>query len=191
MSVNSSELLASNAALSGEVQRTREELKIAQLTSTSSRWKLAYLRAHEVRQLQRTARARSCTLDGTAPPRARSTTQQRESNVASLEAARKQEAPGKQQARRPARAARAPAAAHGSAHRASAAATCAACGGGMREIGQDVCEELEYVPGSFKVIRHVRPKLACVRCSASSRPARPAARSSAACPAPGCWRTCW
>jgi hypothetical protein len=32
MSVNSSELLASNAALSGEVQRTREQLKIAHLT---------------------------------------------------------------------------------------------------------------------------------------------------------------
>ena len=29
----------------------------------------------------------------------------------------------------------------------------------MRKLGEDVTEILEYVPSSFKVIRHVRPKL--------------------------------
>jgi transposase len=53
---------------------------------------------------------------------------------------------------------------------------CTACGGRLRQIGQDVSEQLEYVPSHFKVIRHVRPKLACVRCQtilqaeAASRP---------------------
>lgn len=54
--------------------------------------------------------------------------------------------------------------------------TCSACGAGLREIGRDVSEVLEYEPGSFKVIRHVRPKLACATCHtitqapAASRP---------------------
>jgi transposase len=31
-------------------------------------------------------------------------------------------------------------------------------------FGEDVSEQLEYVPESFKVIRHVRPKFACAAC---------------------------
>ena len=34
----------------------------------------------------------------------------------------------------------------------------------MRRLGEDVTEVLEYVPASFKVIRHVRPKLSCRVC---------------------------
>jgi transposase len=34
----------------------------------------------------------------------------------------------------------------------------------MRKLGEDVTEVLEYVPASFKVIRHVRPKLSCRLC---------------------------
>jgi len=43
---------------------------------------------------------------------------------------------------------------------------CPACGGGLKHLGDDVCEQLEYVPASFRVIRHVRPKLACAKCDA-------------------------
>jgi len=39
-----------------------------------------------------------------------------------------------------------------------------ACGGRLRPLGQDVSEVLEWVPGSFKVIRYVRPKLSCASC---------------------------
>ena len=42
--------------------------------------------------------------------------------------------------------------------------TCPNCGGSMRKLGEDVTEVLEYVPASFKVIRHVRPKLSCRIC---------------------------
>jgi len=42
--------------------------------------------------------------------------------------------------------------------------TCPNCGGAMRKLGEDVTEVLEYVPASFKVIRHVRPKLSCRSC---------------------------
>ena len=43
-------------------------------------------------------------------------------------------------------------------------AGCPDCGGSLRSIGEDVAEMLEYVPASFKVIRHVRPRLACACC---------------------------
>ena len=44
------------------------------------------------------------------------------------------------------------------------ACTCPNCGGGLRKLGEDVTEVLDYVPASFKVIRHVRPKLSCRLC---------------------------
>ncbi|WP_232629101.1 IS66 family transposase [Methylobacterium sp. Leaf118] len=42
--------------------------------------------------------------------------------------------------------------------------TCPACGGGSRRIGEDVTESLDYVPGRFKVVRHVREAFACRAC---------------------------
>jgi transposase len=47
-----------------------------------------------------------------------------------------------------------------------AACTCPRCGGALRRIGEDVTETLDYVPGRFKVIRHVREKLSCRTCEA-------------------------
>jgi transposase len=41
---------------------------------------------------------------------------------------------------------------------------CPDCGGALKHLGEDVSEMLEFVPGRFKVIRTVRPKLACKRC---------------------------
>lgn len=41
---------------------------------------------------------------------------------------------------------------------------CPACGGDLKPLGEDVSEVLEYIPASFKVIRQVRPKLACGCC---------------------------
>jgi transposase len=40
---------------------------------------------------------------------------------------------------------------------------CADCGGQLRQFGEDISEQLEYIPDSFKVIRHVRPKFTCTR----------------------------
>jgi transposase len=34
----------------------------------------------------------------------------------------------------------------------------------LRNFGEDVAEMLEYIPANFKVIRHVRPNLACKQC---------------------------
>ena len=41
---------------------------------------------------------------------------------------------------------------------------CPDCGGTLKRLGEDVSEMLEFVPGRFKVIRTIRPKLACNRC---------------------------
>lgn len=41
---------------------------------------------------------------------------------------------------------------------------CPDCGGQLRHFGDDISEQLEYVPESFKVIRHVRPKFTCTGC---------------------------
>jgi transposase len=62
------------------------------------------------------------------------------------------------------------------------ACSCPDCGGPMRRLGEDTSEMLEYVPASFRVIRHVRPKLACARCERivqSEAPSRPIARGLA------------
>lgn len=44
------------------------------------------------------------------------------------------------------------------------ACNCPDCGAAMRKIGEDVSEVLDYVPARFRVIRHVRPKMACTAC---------------------------
>jgi transposase len=60
---------------------------------------------------------------------------------------------------------------------------CPACGGDMARLGEDVTEVLNYLPGRFQVIRHVRPKYACRRCDAITQapaPALPTPRGRAA-----------
>ena len=56
---------------------------------------------------------------------------------------------------------------------------CPQCGGHMRTLGEDVSEQLDYVPGYFQVIRHVRPRLACIACTRivqAAAPSRPIER---------------
>jgi transposase len=59
---------------------------------------------------------------------------------------------------------------------------CSQCGGGLRKLGEDNSEMLEYIPASFKVIRHVRPKLCCTKCDVivqAPAPSRPIDRGLA------------
>jgi transposase len=60
--------------------------------------------------------------------------------------------------------------------------SCPDCGGRLRELGDDVAEMLEYVRSSFKVLRHVRPKLSCDACDRilqAPAPSRPIDRGLA------------
>src|SRR6266436_7112294 len=41
--------------------------------------------------------------------------------------------------------------------------TCPTCGGEMRKVGEDVTRVLDYIPGHFEVVRHIRPALSCRR----------------------------
>jgi transposase len=59
---------------------------------------------------------------------------------------------------------------------------CPDCGGRLRQFGEDVSEQLEYIPESFKVIRHVRPKFSCIGCDRvveAPAPSRPIERGRA------------
>ena len=56
---------------------------------------------------------------------------------------------------------------------------CGRCGGNLRTLGEDITEELEYVPGRFKVKRIIRPRKACSCCEAIAQaplPSRPIER---------------
>jgi transposase len=67
-------------------------------------------------------------------------------------------------------------------HLPESAGTCTACGGQMKLLGEDVAEQLEYVPASFRVIRQVRPKFACACCdhiAQAAAPGRPIERGLA------------
>jgi transposase len=62
---------------------------------------------------------------------------------------------------------------------------CGQCGGKLKTLGEDVTEELEYVPGRFIVNRFVRPRMACACCEAICQaplPSRPIERGR---PGPG------
>jgi transposase len=52
-------------------------------------------------------------------------------------------------------------------HRACAGGVCKVCGGTeLRQVGESVTEVLEYIPGRFEVVRHVRPACSCRKCEA-------------------------
>src|ERR1019366_6298819 len=62
---------------------------------------------------------------------------------------------------------------------------CPDCGGALRKFGEDVSEQLERIPATYKVIRHVRPKFACAGCERvveAPAPSRPIERGL---PGPG------
>lgn len=52
---------------------------------------------------------------------------------------------------------------------------CPSCGGvaTWRKVGEDVREVLEYVPGRFEVVRHVRPAFSCRACESMTQAPMP------------------
>lgn len=59
---------------------------------------------------------------------------------------------------------------------------CPECGGTLNKLGEDVSEVLEYIPASFRVVRHVRPKMSCTACDVivqAPAPSRPIDRGIA------------
>jgi len=180
------DLVASNAALSGEVRRSHEALKIAQLTIDKMKVELAYLRRMKYgRSSEKLEHAQLELVGGqVAQPAVDSPDEVGaddglKSNVTSLEQERKKREPKTRPGLRelpehlPRRTV---------VHTPQGGCGCTACGGGLREIGQDVSEVLDYEPGTFHVVRHVRPKLACAGCHTITQalaPTRPMDRCMA------------
>jgi transposase len=65
------------------------------------------------------------------------------------------------------------------------AAACPDCGGAVRVLGEDRSEVLEYVPGHFKVVEHVRPKVSCRSCEAIHQAPTPVLPIERGRPGPG------
>lgn len=62
---------------------------------------------------------------------------------------------------------------------------CSECGGDLSKLGEDITEELEYIPGRFVVNKIIRPRMSCRRCETISQapiPSRPIERGR---PGPG------
>jgi transposase len=186
--MTSKDLQASNVALSGEVgggvggelQRTQESLKIALLTIDKLKVELAYLRRMKFgRSSEQLEHAQLELVGGgmIATPAAEPA-----SNVTAIETARKKreakQRPGLREfpEHLPRRTVVHAAMGH------DGGCDCQACGRALREIGQDVSEVLDYEPGSFHVVRHVRPRLACACCKTitqAAAPSRPVDRGMA------------
>lgn len=59
---------------------------------------------------------------------------------------------------------------------------CSCCGQELEQIGEEISEQLEYIPAQIKVIEHVRPKYTCRKCEtikAGAKPESPIAKSMA------------
>src|SRR5262245_25401405 len=69
--------------------------------------------------------------------------------------------------------------------------TCPTCGGEMRKVGEDVTQILDYIPGHFEVVRHIRPAFSCRRCETLAHTAMPSLPIERGRPGRACWRTSW
>lgn len=154
--MTSQELLALNAVLSGEVQRSQEALKIALLTVEKLKVELAYLRRMkygrsseqlEHAQLELVGGQLAQPATTSAEPASGGGGECAQGNVTPIEQGRR-----KRQARE-----------HDSArnlpehlprrtvlHTPQGGCNCQACGQGLRQIGQDVSEVLDYEPGRIE-----------------------------------------
>ena len=181
MVMTSKDLLANNTAPSGgvdgELRRTQESLKIALLTIDKLKLELAYLRrmkygrsSEQLEHVQLELVGGMVAVPATEPP----------SNVTAIQAGRKKrtakQRPGLRELPEHLPRRTVVHAAH------EDGCDCQACGRELREIGQDVSEVLDYEPGSFHVVRHVRPRLVCAGCKTitqAAAPSRPVERGMA------------
>jgi transposase len=186
--MTSEELLANSIAncavlsggVGGELQRTQESLKIALLTIDKLKLELAYLRRMKYgRSSEQLEHAQLELVGGMMVVPATEPT----SNVTSIELGRKKRVSKPRPDLRdlpehlPRRTV-----VHTAPLGHDGGCDCQACGRALREIGQDVSEVLDYEPGSFHVVRHVRPRLACAGCKTitqAAAPSRPVQRGMA------------
>ena len=69
--------------------------------------------------------------------------------------------------------------------------TCSDCGGTLRTLGEDVTQELDYIPGGSWSARSSAPGWPAPVARPSRKRRCQAAPSPAGAPAPACWPMCW
>ena len=180
--------LQRNAVLGAQLQRSHEELRVALLTIDKLKVELAYLRRMRYgRSSEKLEHAQLELVGGEVMPpaveavadAANAGIEPDTTNVTPIDNARRKRPfrPRPELHVLPAHLPRRTVVHWPAGHEASCG--CLTCGAALREIGQDVSEVLDYEPGSFHVVRHVRPKLACGGCrtvTQASAPARPIER---------------
>ena len=62
---------------------------------------------------------------------------------------------------------------------------CTGCGGTLRQVGEDITQELDYIPGHFVVRRFIRPRMACTCCEAFAQAPLPSRLIERGRPGPG------
>lgn len=63
--------------------------------------------------------------------------------------------------------------------------SCPGCSGALHLLGEDVSEQLEYVTGHWRVLRHRRPKMTCERCEVNAQAEAPSRPIERGLPGPG------
>lgn len=173
-------LLATIDTLTRVVEQRDEALNIAQLTIDKLKIELSYLKRMQYgRSSEKLDHDGQLELMDSGMAPAPAANDPAASNVAPIEQRRKKRTPNPRVGLRelPAHLPR-----ETIVHNPVGGCNCTACGARLREIGQDVSEVLEYEPGKFHVIRHVRPKLACGGCQSITQapaPSRPIERGLA------------
>jgi transposase len=168
------EALHRNAELGVQVQRFEQDLKVAQLTIDKLKVEVAYLRRMKYGRSSEQLEHAQLDLRGGEVAAAATADKASTNNVASLDEHRKKrERRARPNLRElPDHLPRRTVMHLPEGHQADCG--CPACGRALREIGQDVSEVLDYEPGSFHVVRHVRPKLSCSGCQDIKQAAAPA-----------------
>lgn len=173
-------LLATIDTLTRVVEQRDEALNIAQLTIDKLKIELSYLKRMQYgRSSEKLDHDGQLELMDSGMAPAPAANDAAASNVAPIERGRNKRTPSPRVGLRelPAHLPR-----ETIVHNPVGGCNCTACGARLREIGQDVSEVLEYEPGKFHVIRHVRPKLACGGCQSITQapaPSRPIERGLA------------
>ena len=173
------ELLAHHAAITAQAEHDRQALHIALLTIDKLKTEIAYLkRMRYGRSSERLEHDTQMLLmnEAHAPSSEQPQADESLGNVVDLQRERRKRQPkdvasataGELPAHLPRRTIVHP----------PLPCACGNCDSHRRQIGTDVSEQLDYEPGSFHVLRHVRPKLACGcgRISQAAAPARPITR---------------
>ena len=175
------ELLANHAAVTAQAEHDRQALQIALLTIDKLKTEIAYLkRMRYGRSSERLEHdTQMLLMDGmhaSSLPVQDSCGDESPGNVIDLQRERR-----KRQAKDAASATAGELPAHlprRTVVHPPQPCSCGKCDSHRRQIGADVSEQLDYEPGSFHVLRHVRPKLACGcgRIAQAAAPARPITR---------------